>query len=476
MDTVFQLVGVGVFAVALLSRSRWSWLVLVLLMLAPLLASATVYPTGAQYRVSGYPIRSELSGIEGDCAAYKNDASPSYTWVTDSLIMSPTKCRMRATVDSEAYPANDVPFDILSGGTCPSNSTGPSGGVCICDAGFVDEGGVCVPEVDCEALAAAGESAGGSGYVDLGPSSTSVSGNVGCAGGCETRFAGNWPVTRQLVGGTYHYFGNGSMDYTGGTCAESDSPTPDTEVPPASCGSGQVLANIGGQSKCLADGVPTNPHEGTQPGPSNESETETTTDGSGNTTTTKTSSTTNGDGSVTTKTETTNCDAGGTNCTTSTTEETSGGDPLKSFCEENPKSKICTDLEGSFGGSCASGFLCEGDAIMCAIAREQHIRNCQFYAESTEAELYAQIAAGTDPLAAQCTSGECSNRDQVDMSTTLNTTNRYAGTCPSNQTFVVMGQDVTLPWSNICPYLELMGRVVVAFAMVAAGRTIMGGN
>src|SRR5690606_10865770 len=59
----------------------------------------------------------------------------------------------------------------------------------------------------------------------------------------------------------------------------------------------------------------------------------------------------------------------------------------KGFCEENPNSPQCK--ESSFGGSCQANFACDGDAIQCAIAKEQHIRACKLFDDpSPESLLY----------------------------------------------------------------------------------------
>ncbi|UXY14088.1 hypothetical protein N8I74_12240 [Chitiniphilus purpureus] len=44
------------------------------------------------------------------------------------------------------------------------------------------------------------------------------------------------------------------------------------------------------------------------------------------------------------------------------------------FCKKSPNDEKC---KGAFSGSCDSGFLCKGDAVQCAIAREMHRRNCE---------------------------------------------------------------------------------------------------
>lgn len=439
---------------------------------------AAVYPSGASYRVDGsFPIRTDTGAIGGDCQARKRLLTGNESWVTVSVrvVAGPGGICDMAIPPGAPLQQNQETFEVFALGTCPSNSTGPVNGVCTCSSGYIEEAGSCVQDnSDCEQHAADGDTYGGSGYVSVGsnPNSPDL---AKCAGGCEVRFEGSF-TNRVLTGGSYEYFGTGTLNYTGFGCSTGDAPTPAPNLPGNTCAAGQVLANVNGEQKCLAGGTdPVNPNTGeTETGPTTETTTEKTTDGSGNTTTTQTSSTNNPDGSVTTKTTVTECDATGDNCTTSSQEETEGGDPLKTFCEENPKSKICTDKEGSFGGSCAGGFLCEGDAIQCAIAREQHIRNCQLWAESEEATLYESVKAGTDSGTINNPALEA-NREMFTLPGTLDQSHHFTPGCWPDLTVTVMSQVVVLPLSDLCPYLEYMGVILVGCSLLVATKIVFGG-
>ena len=132
------------------------------------------------------------------------------------------------------------------------------------------------------------------------------------------------------------------------------------------------------------------------------------------TTTTTTTITNNSTGSSTTSTS------------TSTSTESQGG-----FCKENPGSKLCGkggDEGSEFGGACKEGFSCEGDAIQCAIAKEQHRRSCQLFDDkSQESELYdAEKAKDRN----RDVTKDLPGNETVDISTKLSRENLLgAGAC-----------------------------------------------
>lgn len=111
-------------------------------------------------------------------------------------------------------------------------------------------------------------------------------------------------------------------------------------------------------------------------------------DGTKTETTSNTSVTCAGDGSCTTTTTTTttviNADGskGATDTKTESTTKAGGGDGSGSgldksdpFCVENPSSPMCK--QGKFGGSCDSGFTCEGDPAACASAKALQEQKCE---------------------------------------------------------------------------------------------------
>lgn len=146
-----------------------------------------------------------------------------------------------------------------------------------------------------------------------------------------------------------------------------------------------------------------------------------------------------------------------------------GGGEGNGFCKENPDSPICKN--GTFGGSCAANFTCDGDAIQCAIAKEQHLRNCKLFDDpSDESRLYDAEKA-KDPNR-KVTSGLPGN-ETVDMTGRIDMSDAIGGGgCISDLSISVLGQSISLPISVICPYLAMLGNVLVAVSLLLAVRIV----
>ncbi len=142
----------------------------------------------------------------------------------------------------------------------------------------------------------------------------------------------------------------------------------------------------------------------------------------------------------------------------------------KGFCEENPNSPQCK--EGSFGGSCASDFTCDGDAIQCAMAREQHVRACKLFDDqSSESRLYDEHKGKTGNQTTDLEGNETLN-----ISSLLDTSDSLGGgSCVADQSITVWGQSITLPFSAICADLAMLGNLLVAVSMLLAMRIITRG-
>ena len=136
------------------------------------------------------------------------------------------------------------------------------------------------------------------------------------------------------------------------------------------------------------------------------------------------------------------------------------------YCAKNPMATQCK--KGSFGGACGAGFQCEGDAVQCALAKEVHQRNCQWFQDPPQAmkDAGATALAGGDHPAWQTYSN--ADSQTVSLSALLNTSNPMGNGCPSDRVVVVNGSSYLLPMSQLCPHLELVGKCVVAMCMVVA--------
>lgn len=292
-----------------------------------------------------------------------------------------------------------------------------------------------------------------------------------CDGTCNATFSGSQAIARYLQNGVYHYVADGNYAFDGSQCSNSNSLPAMGSVPPDSCPAGQILGTLNGKNMCVLAGVVQNPNPAPVPAtPGVSSSTITNSDGS---TTTKTTATAADGGTTVT---TTNTPAGGGQPTAITKEvPPPSSDPLDDYCKKNPSVKICKSTsDSSFSGGCGS-FVCDGDAIQCAIAREQHQRNCALFDTATPlSTLGNELAAGNDE-GVNANPAKTSNRSIINLPTQLNTSKSIAATCMPDLTVQVMSSSIVIPFSNICQYLEIMGRIVVAFSLIAAGRIVSGG-
>lgn len=213
---------------------------------------------------------------------------------------------------------------------------------------------------------------------------------------------------------------------------------------------------------------------------------------------TKSSTTTNADGS-TVQTEVnrrTECDAGTctTTTTTTTTMTTAGGavstavegetvtQTKDQYCEQNPGSGSCGGSQGgsgsgsgdctgpdcgdgedsAFGGSCMAGFSCEGDAVQCAMAREQHERNCQLFEGDETLRDAVKDIDGT-PITEGSILSQLPSTG-VDVSSALAVDTSDLG-CPIDLSLTVSGHTLTVPFSEMCDGLRFMGQIAYAMSL-----------
>ena len=180
-----------------------------------------------------------------------------------------------------------------------------------------------------------------------------------------------------------------------------------------------------------------------------------------------TTTTCTGDGSCTTVSNVTNSTGSGGTPTTTTTTGTSSGSKGE-FCKQNPTAFACAgDGSSSFGGACNTGFVCDGDAAMCAIARATNQLKCGMLdGTATEAATYDAAKAststgvGTDTVAISSASFDTSNALAV------------SATCVSDLAVTVMGNNMTLPFSNLCTYLAQLGNLLMAVSFLLAIRIV----
>jgi hypothetical protein len=336
---------------------------------------------------------------------------------------------------------------------CPGDST-LAGGVCTCDNGFQPSGGSpqsCNP-TNCTSLGDAAKSQ----YFTWGGNSSSF-----CWKGCQFDAA-----ARGYSSSTGKSSADGwGVSPSGESCmgeGNSGNGAGVTNSPSTSgsCPAGQCPGTVNGVSVCV---------------PCSESTTKTTeTAASAPTGSTPPATSPGAPPGTTRETTETNCSGG--RCTTTTRYYGSEGENLgdkveekeqTSFCKENPDIQMCKT--SMFGGSCGGSFSCDGDAIQCAIAGEQHKRNCELFESNALSDVGAAAVAGEGidhPRKTPAIEGLAlsSRLDQSDGG--------LGGSCPGDQTVTISGKAVSIPLSNICDPLALLGNIAFGLAALVSIRII----
>jgi hypothetical protein len=148
---------------------------------------------------------------------------------------------------------------------------------------------------------------------------------------------------------------------------------------------------------------------------------------------------------------------------------------MSDFCENNPNSLMCSeDGESNFSGSCTGNFACDGDAIQCAIAKEQHDRNCQMFDDATPLsdKGNAAVTAGDRPDGHP---GNDAAETPLDFSSSIDRTNLIGGSCPAGHGLTVNGTTVTLLTAGMCDMLGMLGNLIVAVGALASAFIVFRG-
>lgn len=364
--------------------------------------------------------------------------------------------------------------------TCPENATASGSTTCVCNLGY--KGG---------AFGGVGSASSCSAYTcpttstDVGASSTPWSGfscdSAGSTAGCVYEEHPDAKVT--TTAGVTTYYGHGT--YSGAPCQEggadgttSSAPPPEpapephepTQEEKCALGNGppMCVGTVGGASVCVTCGSSgtestetTDTPAGAASAPSGIS---------GGTKTTETTCT----GSLCTTTTTYKDSAGNVTGTTTssgpkvsgTTGTGAGGGAEGTLCDVYPNVPACKIT--SFSGSCTAGtstVACDGDAVQCAIAREQAKRNCELFEKTTpETTLAAQaIADGIEGASDH----PKRTPDSTSLAAGFDQTNIVTGSCVADRTITVGGQSVTFGLSAICTPAAWLANVLVGMTALA---------
>lgn len=411
------------------------------------------------------------------------------------------------TVSKHTYRSLEIrrscPWGTISqGGQCVVNKACPSGyprnssGQCTCGGGdlFDETTGQCKSDDDeqCRTFYAIGGTLGGFRTQERSLTGKVPSGSRYCM---EGQFPGQnkgciveFEAQASYSYGDGNYVSDGFFDKPQGldsglSCTPGEGGTP---APPAEnkCPGGYP-GSVNGVEVCV-DKVP---DSGFEPGSD-----ETTVDDGENTTTNRTNSETKCENGrcTTTTTVTTTVTNNATGATTTTSSTTTTTQSQESFCKANPKAKLCggsglPNIDGggsggggngekdpsSFTGACAGGFQCKGDAIQCAIAREQHIRACRLFdKESPESKLYEEFKGKEGDQTKDLPGNETiAIGDKINSSDALGA----GGAGLSDLSLTVWNQQVTLPLSMLNKYLAAMGNVLLAVSFLLAFRIVARG-
>jgi hypothetical protein len=201
--------------------------------------------------------------------------------------------------------------------------------------------------------------------------------------------------------------------------------------------------------------------------------------------TTNSRTTCSGNTCTTTTTVTTTTTINSTGASTTSTTTTTSTSTLGAYCAKNPNSSNCTgkpetpgsggggngDGEDSqFGGNCTAGFTCEGDAIQCAMAKEQHKQWCELNAETAESDLYNEAKTKTGSI-----TGDLEGNKDVDIASYFTGNDMFGmggGSCFPDKAIEVMGKVIVIPFSTICPYIGILGNILVLISCISAARIV----
>jgi len=483
-------------------------------------------PSQTEYRGTSYLTTTWFPSATAYCSAaesYLNDASVnSY---------STSKCEggshwLDRTTSTGTFVAAYVKVYYTTRAVCPPHSLLVNGS-CVCDSGYQENGGLCTPippvcsppnllvggictppPPDCVSPQVLIDGTCQAPpppecNIPLGsPTNTSSAqftrpgygGGMACFQQCISypSFSGRSPEGQYFAHGPWTSTGvvcsgsgNGSSPPPPSDPADPGSPPdpssppdpdpPPVQPPPDQCKVGQCPGSVNGTFVCVPcsnttsnnttnnnttnnttnpDGSPadpTSPSNGTSPnGTTNSTKNETTKCVDGKCTTATTTTTTNPDGTTTVKTD---------------KKEESKDD----FCTQKPKSPLC--LEGTFGGACAGGWSCTGDAVQCATAKAVNDQACALKVDPANSVL----GVGNSALGGGNGTGHpLDSITDVDVGT-LNQTNPWGAGCPADKHLATfMGEAITLPLSSACGVFQTMGNLLVGFALLAGAFIVVG--
>jgi len=106
--------------------------------------------------------------------------------------------------------------------------------------------------------------------------------------------------------------------------------------------------------------------------------------------------------------------------------------------------------------------------VQCAIAQRIHKSACA-WEEVDEGLKSAGLSAMNGQTQPEGHPGGSVDAKSISFSSVIDQSNSIGGgSCPSDTVIPVAGHSFTIPFSKLCGSLQLLGNLVVAFAMLAA--------
>lgn len=414
-------------------------------------------------------------------------ASASYVSVSGLL------CRYSVT-----YPNNPVEFQHLqlqvgSKVTCPSNSTETSPGVCTCASNYIEENGqcnlkpgcpagqheeggacvpnsckanetrvngVCVPEPACPA----GETrvngvcqksncktGAVAGYYDM-TSTTTASTCSHDGAGTYCTMVVEWTMTAPWPEGA-RYYGVGRL--TGSSCGPAPdgpgSPTPTD--PPKPSDPNAPKPTQPATPGAPAGGSPGQTRPGSSPG----------TDGNCPPDSYKSN------GSCYPKNPPPEAPDSDGKCPVGTIKVGSVCAVLQPAPDKEPGEE--EKKPSVFSGAC-NAVACEGDAIQCAIVREQYRMNCKLFDnDSDSSSLTNRALNGSDSDSAAAIKGRA---EQVSVSSFDQSGFGWSRSCPADPSFEVAGESFDIPFSKVCGVLGVLSNGALGLTLLGCLMWVVG--
>lgn len=337
-----------------------------------------------------------------------------------------------------------------------------------------------------------------------GASSTVFGNKRFCSGGCEYKGAVEQQWSNVLtwnndgtpalcsIGGCSQTFKLSGVHGTGRSCGSDGNPIPGSDelpvipqptIPPTSVPPGKCKGQVNGQD------VWVNCSDSSK----GDSQTTETKNADGTTTTTKTDTVCKNGACDSVVTETKKDAAGNTVSTTVTQQKFDSENGFcdkypsssicknnekesNNFCKENPDSPICKS--GSFSGTCGTAPSCEGDAVQCAQAQyvfKQYCLSEKYLKTDPNSPLPEEIAVQKFNQAVSTgDSGvwsgvqvDSTDLSQIGLTVRSNQSNNpFSSGCPADLPFTFANRAFSIPLSQTCSILQLMGQLIKSIALL----------